>query len=70
MSKAERDRRIRELNEKNVKLFMEERKRLQMKRERHSEQLQKKHGEQNDQLEKEFLTVSLGYNLFGFVVFE
>ncbi|CAD5224498.1 unnamed protein product [Bursaphelenchus okinawaensis] len=54
MSKAERDRRIRELNEKNVKLFMEERKRLQIKRERNVEQMKKKHNEQNEVLEREF----------------
>ncbi|CAD5231893.1 unnamed protein product [Bursaphelenchus xylophilus] len=54
MSKAERDRRIRELNEKNVKLFMEERKRHHMKRERNIQQTVQKHIEQNEALEREF----------------
>uniref|UniRef100_A0A183CHZ7 Non-specific serine/threonine protein kinase n=1 Tax=Globodera pallida TaxID=36090 RepID=A0A183CHZ7_GLOPA len=50
---AEKDRRKKELNEKNLKQFMEERKRLGTKCGRHEEQLIKKHNEQSEQLEKE-----------------
>ncbi|KAI3413707.1 PLC-beta C terminal [Globodera pallida] len=50
---AEKDRRKKELNEKNLKQFMEERKRLGTKCGRHEEQLIKKHKEQSEQLEKE-----------------
>lgn len=60
ISKAERDRRNRELNEKNLKLFMEERKRLQIRRERHLDQLRQRHKEQNEALAKEFSKVSAG----------
>ncbi|KAL3069427.1 hypothetical protein niasHS_018152 [Heterodera schachtii] len=52
-TKAERDRRIKELNEKNVKLFTEERRRLATKCGRHEEQLIKRHSEQSHQLEME-----------------
>ncbi|KAL3079934.1 hypothetical protein niasHT_032490 [Heterodera trifolii] len=52
-TKAERDRRIKELNEKNVKLFTEERRRLATKCGRHEEQLIKRHSEQSHQLEIE-----------------
>ncbi|KAI6189843.1 Phosphoinositide phospholipase C [Aphelenchoides bicaudatus] len=52
-TKAEQERRIRELKEKNVKLFMEERRRLGMKQRRHEEQLEKKHAEQTEALDKE-----------------
>ncbi|CAJ0579285.1 unnamed protein product, partial [Mesorhabditis spiculigera] len=52
-TKAERDRRVKELNEKNVKLFIEERKRLTIKAQRHEEQLAKRHQDQNDELNRE-----------------
>uniref|UniRef100_A0A914C2G2 Phosphoinositide phospholipase C n=1 Tax=Acrobeloides nanus TaxID=290746 RepID=A0A914C2G2_9BILA len=52
-TKAERDRRVKELNEKNVKVFVEERKRLAMKSQMHEEQLTKRHTEQVEILEKE-----------------
>ncbi|CAK5008666.1 unnamed protein product [Meloidogyne enterolobii] len=52
-TKAERDRRIKELNERNLKLFMEERKRLATRCRRHEDQLEKKHNEQLESLEKE-----------------
>ncbi|KAL7077403.1 hypothetical protein ACQ4LE_003243 [Meloidogyne hapla] len=52
-TKAERDRRIKELNERNLKLFMEERKRLATRCRRHEDQLEKKHTEQLEALEKE-----------------
>uniref|UniRef100_A0A913HGF2 Phosphoinositide phospholipase C n=1 Tax=Strongyloides stercoralis TaxID=6248 RepID=A0A913HGF2_STRER len=52
-NKAERDRRIKELNEKNVKVFVEERKRLAMKAQKHEEQLQMRHQNQLEILEKE-----------------
>nr|CAD2182458.1 unnamed protein product [Meloidogyne enterolobii] len=52
-TKAERDRRIKELNERNLKLFMEERKRLATRCRRHEDQLEKKHSEQLESLEKE-----------------
>ena len=52
-TKAERDRRIKELNEKNVKLFVEERKRLATRSRRHEEQLNKRHNEQLEALDKE-----------------
>ncbi|UMM33695.1 hypothetical protein L5515_007075 [Caenorhabditis briggsae] len=53
-TKAERDRRIKELNEKNLKMFVEERKRLAMKAQKHEEQLIKRHLDQLEQLEKDF----------------
>uniref|UniRef100_A0A0N5C0L9 1-phosphatidylinositol 4,5-bisphosphate phosphodiesterase n=1 Tax=Strongyloides papillosus TaxID=174720 RepID=A0A0N5C0L9_STREA len=52
-NKAERDRRIKELNEKNVKVFVEERKRLAMKAQNYEEQLQMRHQNQLEVLEKE-----------------
>uniref|UniRef100_A0A914M2K4 Phospholipase C-beta C-terminal domain-containing protein n=1 Tax=Meloidogyne incognita TaxID=6306 RepID=A0A914M2K4_MELIC len=52
-TKAERDRRIKELNERNLKLFLEERKRLATRCRRHEDQLEKKHSEQLESLEKE-----------------
>uniref|UniRef100_A0A915EIT0 Uncharacterized protein n=1 Tax=Ditylenchus dipsaci TaxID=166011 RepID=A0A915EIT0_9BILA len=52
-TKAERDRRVKELNEKNVKMFVEERKRLATKCRRHEEQLEKRHAEQSEGLDKE-----------------
>ncbi|KAK0413691.1 hypothetical protein QR680_006946 [Steinernema hermaphroditum] len=56
-TKAEKDRRVKELNEKNVKMFVEERKRLAMKAEKHEEQLTKRHQDQNEQLEKDYAKV-------------
>jgi phosphatidylinositol phospholipase C beta len=52
-TKAERDRRVKELNEKNVKMFVEERKRLATKCRRHEEQLEKRHAEQCEALDKD-----------------
>ncbi|VDN25903.1 unnamed protein product [Gongylonema pulchrum] len=52
-TKAERDRRIKEMNEKNLKMFFEERKRLAIKAQKHEEQLMKRHEEQHEQLEKD-----------------
>ncbi|KAI1723356.1 phosphatidylinositol-specific phospholipase c, X domain-containing protein [Ditylenchus destructor] len=52
-TKAERDRRVKELNEKNVKMFVEERKRLALKCQRHEEQLEKRHAEQCEALDRE-----------------
>ncbi|CAI2354285.1 unnamed protein product [Caenorhabditis sp. 36 PRJEB53466] len=53
-TKAERDRRVKELNEKNLKMFVEERRRLAMKAQKHEEQLTKRHLDQLEQLEKDF----------------
>lgn len=68
-TKAERDRRVKELNEKNLKMFVEERRRLGMKwvfnememnnlehfrAQKHEEQLSKRHLNQLEQLEKDF----------------
>ncbi|VDO56108.1 unnamed protein product [Haemonchus placei] len=55
-TKAERERRLKELHEKNLKMFVEERKRLAkklVKAEKHEEQLAKRHQDQLDQLDKE-----------------
>nr|CDJ83436.1 Phospholipase C and C2 calcium-dependent membrane targeting and Protein of unknown function DUF1154 domain containing protein [Haemonchus contortus] len=52
-TKAERERRLKELHEKNLKMFVEERKRLAKKAEKHEEQLAKRHQDQLDQLDKE-----------------
>ncbi|CAB3397663.1 unnamed protein product [Caenorhabditis bovis] len=52
-TKAERDRRVKELNEKNLKMFVEERKRLAMKAQKHEEQLAKRHADQLEQLDKD-----------------
>ncbi|KAJ8275381.1 hypothetical protein COCON_G00100060 [Conger conger] len=51
-NKAERERRVRELNSSNTKKFLEERKRLAMKQSKEMEQLQKNQREQLDSLEK------------------
>ncbi|XP_074642099.1 1-phosphatidylinositol 4,5-bisphosphate phosphodiesterase beta-4-like isoform X2 [Tubulanus polymorphus] len=51
-NKAERDRRIRELNENNTKKFIEERKRHIKKHARQEEQLNKVHAEQTETLHK------------------
>ncbi|XP_060577835.1 1-phosphatidylinositol 4,5-bisphosphate phosphodiesterase beta-4-like isoform X1 [Ruditapes philippinarum] len=52
-NKAERERRFREINENNMKKFIEERKRLTMKHYRQVEQLKKLHQEQLDKYAKE-----------------
>ncbi|ROL50504.1 1-phosphatidylinositol 4,5-bisphosphate phosphodiesterase beta-4 [Anabarilius grahami] len=51
-NKAERERRVRELNSSNTKKFLEERKRLAMKQAKELEQLQKNQREQLEKLEK------------------
>ncbi|KAG5276906.1 hypothetical protein AALO_G00111140 [Alosa alosa] len=51
-NKAERERRVRELNSINTKKFMEERKRLGMKQSRELELLEKNQSEQREKLEK------------------
>ncbi|XP_031437217.1 1-phosphatidylinositol 4,5-bisphosphate phosphodiesterase beta-4 isoform X2 [Clupea harengus] len=51
-NKAERERRVRELNSSNTKKFLEERKRLGMKQSRELEVLEKNQREQRDKLEK------------------
>lgn len=51
-NKAERERRVRELNSTNTKKFLEERKRLAMKHQREIEQLEKSQREQLDKLVK------------------
>ncbi|XP_008311463.1 1-phosphatidylinositol 4,5-bisphosphate phosphodiesterase beta-4 isoform X2 [Cynoglossus semilaevis] len=51
-NKAERERRVRELNSSNTKKFMDERKRLAMKHQKELEQLQKNQREQLEKLEK------------------
>ncbi|XP_060722463.1 1-phosphatidylinositol 4,5-bisphosphate phosphodiesterase beta-4-like isoform X1 [Tachysurus vachellii] len=51
-NKAERERRVRELNSSNTKKFLEERKRLAMKHSKEMEQLQKSQREQLEKLEK------------------
>ncbi|KAI1897736.1 hypothetical protein AGOR_G00086350 [Albula goreensis] len=51
-NKAERERRVRELNSSNTKKFLEERKRLAMKQSKEMEQLEKNQREQLDNLEK------------------
>lgn len=52
-TKAERDRRVKELNEKNLKMFVEERKRLAMKAQKHEEQLENRHKQQMEVLNAE-----------------
>lgn len=52
-NKAERDRRIRELNENNTKKFIEERKRLAMKHSRQVDAMKKIHSQQIEDLEKQ-----------------
>ncbi|PAV88183.1 hypothetical protein WR25_19754 [Diploscapter pachys] len=54
-TKAERDRRVKELNEKNLKMFVEERKRLAIKAQKHEEQLTKRHQDQMDELDREMM---------------
>ncbi|KAG7460715.1 hypothetical protein MATL_G00201710 [Megalops atlanticus] len=51
-NKAERERRVRELNSSNTKKFLEERKRLAMKQLKEMEQLEKSQREQLENLEK------------------
>ncbi|XP_066561970.1 1-phosphatidylinositol 4,5-bisphosphate phosphodiesterase beta-4 [Amia ocellicauda] len=51
-NKAERERRVRELNSSNTKKFLEERKRLAMKQSKEMDQLEKAQREQQDNLEK------------------
>nr|XP_020459351.1 1-phosphatidylinositol 4,5-bisphosphate phosphodiesterase beta-4 isoform X2 [Monopterus albus] len=51
-NKAERERRVRELNSSNTKKFLDERKRLAMKHQKEMEQLAKNQREQLDKLEK------------------
>ncbi|TMS11983.1 1-phosphatidylinositol 4,5-bisphosphate phosphodiesterase beta-4 [Larimichthys crocea] len=51
-NKAERERRVRELNSSNTKKFLDERKRLAMKHQKEMEQLEKKQREQLEKLEK------------------
>ncbi|XP_043912527.1 1-phosphatidylinositol 4,5-bisphosphate phosphodiesterase beta-4 [Protopterus annectens] len=52
-NKAERERRVRELNSSNTKKFLEERKRLAMKQTKEMEQLKKDQHEQLESLEKQ-----------------
>lgn len=52
-TKAEKDRRVKEIQDKNVKIFVEERKRLVGKQQRQEEQLKKCHSEQRELLEKD-----------------
>uniref|UniRef100_A0A672GQV0 1-phosphatidylinositol 4,5-bisphosphate phosphodiesterase n=1 Tax=Salarias fasciatus TaxID=181472 RepID=A0A672GQV0_SALFA len=51
-NKAERERRVRELNSSNTKKFLDERKRLAMKHQKEMEQLEKNQREQVEKLEK------------------
>ncbi|XP_038142062.1 1-phosphatidylinositol 4,5-bisphosphate phosphodiesterase beta-4-like isoform X2 [Cyprinodon tularosa] len=51
-NKAERERRVRELNSSNTKKFLDERKRLAMKHQKEMEQLEKNQREQLDKLER------------------
>ncbi|XP_068197850.1 1-phosphatidylinositol 4,5-bisphosphate phosphodiesterase beta-4-like isoform X2 [Antennarius striatus] len=51
-NKAERERRVRELNSSNTKKFLDERKRLAMKLQKEMEQLQKNQREQVEKLER------------------
>ncbi|XP_053300996.1 1-phosphatidylinositol 4,5-bisphosphate phosphodiesterase beta-4 [Pleuronectes platessa] len=51
-NKAERERRVRELNSSNTKKFLDERKRLAMKHQKELEQLEKNQREQSEKLEK------------------
>ena len=57
-TKAERDRRIREMNENNTKKFIEERKRQAMVQSRHQEALEKIHTDQQTSLTSEIEHVS------------
>ncbi|CAL8315909.1 unnamed protein product [Merluccius merluccius] len=51
-NKAERERRVRELNSSNTKKFLDERKRLAMKHQKEMEQLEKNQREQVEKLDK------------------
>ncbi|CDQ75412.1 unnamed protein product [Oncorhynchus mykiss] len=51
-NKAERERRVRELNSSNTKKFLEERKRLAMKHQKEMETLEKSQKEQLEELDK------------------
>ncbi|XP_020488048.2 1-phosphatidylinositol 4,5-bisphosphate phosphodiesterase beta-4 isoform X2 [Labrus bergylta] len=51
-NKAERERRVRELNSSNTKKFLDERKRLAMKHQKEMEQLEKNQKDQVEKLEK------------------
>ncbi|KAM6954132.1 1-phosphatidylinositol 4,5-bisphosphate phosphodiesterase beta-4 isoform 2-T2 [Aplochiton taeniatus] len=51
-NKAERERRVRELNSSNTKKFLDERKRLAMKHQKEMEQLEKSQREQLEKLDK------------------
>nr|XP_054604406.1 1-phosphatidylinositol 4,5-bisphosphate phosphodiesterase beta-4 isoform X2 [Nothobranchius furzeri] len=51
-NKAERERRVRELNSSNTKKFLDERKRLAMKHQKEMEQLEKNQREQLEKLDK------------------
>ncbi|XP_003378870.1 putative 1-phosphatidylinositol-4,5-bisphosphate phosphodiesterase beta-4 [Trichinella spiralis] len=52
-TKAERDRRVKEVQEKNCKIFLEERRRLAVKHQRQEELLAKFQAEQMERLDKE-----------------
>lgn len=52
-TKAEKERRVKEINEKNLKVFYEERKRLAVKHERQTNTLSKEHTEYRETFEKE-----------------
>ncbi|XP_071488993.1 1-phosphatidylinositol 4,5-bisphosphate phosphodiesterase beta-4-like isoform X4 [Diadema antillarum] len=52
-NKAERDRRVRELQSNNTKKFLEERKRLMMKQDKEKEEVQQVHSKQIEKLRKE-----------------
>uniref|UniRef100_A0A669C8G7 1-phosphatidylinositol 4,5-bisphosphate phosphodiesterase n=1 Tax=Oreochromis niloticus TaxID=8128 RepID=A0A669C8G7_ORENI len=70
-NKAERERRVRELNSSNTKKFLDERKRLAMKHQKEMEQLEKNQREQLEKLEKfnEQSFVSSYYKAFLLKVF-
>uniref|UniRef100_A0AAQ5Z1X6 1-phosphatidylinositol 4,5-bisphosphate phosphodiesterase n=1 Tax=Amphiprion ocellaris TaxID=80972 RepID=A0AAQ5Z1X6_AMPOC len=60
-NKAERERRVRELNSSNTKKFLDERKRLAMKHQKEMEQLEKNQREQLEKLEK--FNEQVGYSM-------
>ena len=66
-TKAERDRRIREMNENNTKKFIEERKRQAMVQSRHQEALAKIHQDQQDNLTKEIEHVSIHIHVVVYI---
>uniref|UniRef100_A0A8C9TCU3 1-phosphatidylinositol 4,5-bisphosphate phosphodiesterase n=1 Tax=Scleropages formosus TaxID=113540 RepID=A0A8C9TCU3_SCLFO len=70
-NKAERERRVRELNSSNTKKFLEERKRLAMKQSKEMDQLEKAQLEQLENLEKANEQVGKIYHLgaVGGIVF-